>query len=111
MCYIGASSVGGWSGLPSRQAKIESNGGHRNDHTEQTISADLHSSYERKSAARAAKAVGASGRAVAQAKTVARDAALDEAIEVIRATVRDRELRAEIELRLAGLYSPRAVRD
>ena len=37
-------------------------------------SADLHSQYERKSAAVAARAVGASGRAVAQAKTVQRDA-------------------------------------
>jgi protein gp37 len=36
-------------------------------------SADLHSQYERKSATRAAKAVGASGRSVAQAKAVQRD--------------------------------------
>lgn len=76
-------------------------------HASQNTSADLHLSnmqpqYERKSASKAAKAVGASGRAVAQAKAVAREApdlankvragevALDAAYKQARARVKAR---------------------
>lgn len=59
----------------TKQERIASNGGHGVNHRESTTHADLHESpWERQSVSRAAKAVGASGRAVAQAKAVQRDA-------------------------------------
>ena len=57
----------------ARARKIATNGGHVGD-TPQTVRADLHAPYERRAATKAAQSVGASGRAVGQAKRVQREA-------------------------------------
>ncbi len=60
----------------ARQDRIKNDGGHARDHAEQTITPDLEpvDKNSRSSAAKAAAIVGASRSAVAQAKTVQRDA-------------------------------------